>query len=276
VVSRAFLPDRYSSTKFALEGFSEAMALEIAQFGIKLTIVELGAFRTRFLDRDTLRYGNKTIPDYADFSSKTKATVEARNHRQIGNPAWLAKALLMLAEEPNPPLRYVAGSNAAEKLDTKLRSVSDELAKWRELSLSTDEGCLATLIVLVREVWLGRTLEPERLHGGGQQSLLQLRSPPRPLHTSPPCRCGSCHVEASTQSSDRGGSLLLFDVPRPLADYEDLALRRIKLTAFRTRLYFGASPSISRALAASRSHAWIEAVSASCLGTLRQLKSHTC
>jgi hypothetical protein len=86
----------------------------------------------------------------------------------------------------------------------------------------------------------------------------------------------SCHVEASTQSSDRGGSLLLFDVPRPLADYEDLALRRIKLTAFRTRLYFGASPSISRALAASRSHAWIEAVSASCLGTLRQLKSHTC
>jgi hypothetical protein len=88
-----------------------------------------------------LRYGNKTIPDYADFSSKTKATVEAWSDRQIGNPARLAKALLMLAEEPNPPLRYVAGSDAVEKLDAKLRSVSEELAKWRDLSLSTDGNC---------------------------------------------------------------------------------------------------------------------------------------
>jgi hypothetical protein len=70
--------------------------------------------------------------------SKTRSILEARNHRQIGNPARLAKALLVLAEEPNPPLRYVAGSDAVEKVSAKLQGVSDEIAKWRELSVSTD------------------------------------------------------------------------------------------------------------------------------------------
>jgi hypothetical protein len=81
---------------------------------------------------------NDEIADYGDFSLRTKASVEARNHRQTGNRALLARALMLLADEAKPPLRHVAGSDAIEKAGAKLKDMGDEMTKLHELSLSTD------------------------------------------------------------------------------------------------------------------------------------------
>jgi NAD(P)-dependent dehydrogenase (short-subunit alcohol dehydrogenase family) len=128
----------YTSTKFALEGFSESLVFEVAEFGIKVTLVEPGAFRTDFLNGDVLRYGTRTIDDYASFTAAARATVEKRNGRELGDPTKLAEALILLAGLENPPLHFVAGPDAFDKMTTKLKAVSDEVAAWRDLSLSTD------------------------------------------------------------------------------------------------------------------------------------------
>ena len=128
----------YSSTKFAIEGFSEALAQEIADFGLKLTIVEPGAFRTDFLDDRSLKRGTHDLDDYADFRAKANAVFEARNHDQVGDPDKLGRALVQLANETNPPLRFVAGADALKVVDDKLEYVAREVARWRELSRSTD------------------------------------------------------------------------------------------------------------------------------------------
>ena len=128
----------YSSTKFAIEGFSEALAQEIADFGLKLTIVEPGAFRTDFLDDRSLKRGTHDLDDYADFRAKANAVFEARNHNQVGDPDKLGRALVQLANETNPPLRFVAGADALKVVDDKLDYVAREVARWRELSRSTD------------------------------------------------------------------------------------------------------------------------------------------
>ena len=128
----------YTSTKFALEGFSESLVFEVAEFGIKVTLVEPGAFRTDFLNGDVLRYGTRTIDDYASFTAAARATVEKRNGRELGDPTKLAEALILLAGLQNPPLHFVAGPDAFDKMTTKLKTMSDEVAAWRDLSLSTD------------------------------------------------------------------------------------------------------------------------------------------
>ncbi|MBA8881959.1 oxidoreductase [Phyllobacterium myrsinacearum] len=128
----------YCSTKFAVEGFSESLAMEIAQFGIHVTIVEPGFFQTDFLDESSVRYGEQGIKDYASFSSETRTTYDGYSYKQAGNPAKLGSALVELAASREPPLRYVAGSDAVKGIATKLDSVHAEINKWRSLSISTD------------------------------------------------------------------------------------------------------------------------------------------
>jgi NAD(P)-dependent dehydrogenase (short-subunit alcohol dehydrogenase family) len=127
----------YSATKFAIEGFSESLAQEIAGFGIKLTIVEPGAFRTDFLDGRSLKLGTQELHDYADLRAKANAVFEARNHNQVGDPDKLGRALVQIAGEIDPPLRFVAGADALKVIDDTLRAVADEVERWRSLSLST-------------------------------------------------------------------------------------------------------------------------------------------
>lgn len=128
----------YSATKFAIEGFSESLAQEIAGFGIKLTIVEPGAFRTEFLAGGSLKLGTRELHDYVDFRAKANAVFEARNHNQVGDPDKLGRALVRIAGEVDPPLRFVAGADALKVLDDKLHAVATEVERWRSLSLSTD------------------------------------------------------------------------------------------------------------------------------------------
>jgi NAD(P)-dependent dehydrogenase (short-subunit alcohol dehydrogenase family) len=128
----------YCAAKFAVEGFSESLAPELAQFGIHVTIVEPGFFRTDFLDGSSVRYGTKTIGNYGTFGTDIEASYNNHSHQQAGDPAKLGKVLVDLASEDNPPLRYLAGSDAVDVATAKLARHGAEIARWRDLSISTD------------------------------------------------------------------------------------------------------------------------------------------
>lgn len=128
----------YCSTKFAVEGFSESLALDVADFGIRVTIVEPGFIRTDFLDDRSIRYGDEMIDDYAAVSARLRDEYASYNHRQGGDPAKLAAALVTLAASAQPPMRYAAGSDAFERISGKLAGVRAELEHWQALSASVD------------------------------------------------------------------------------------------------------------------------------------------
>jgi NAD(P)-dependent dehydrogenase (short-subunit alcohol dehydrogenase family) len=128
----------YCATKFAVEGFSESIAREVAAFGIHVTIVEPGFFRTDFLDESSVRYGSRQIEDYAEISAQMKAFWDGRNHAQAGDPAKLGRALVDLADRADPPLRFAAGSDAVAMIGGKIASLQAELDAWSDLSVTTD------------------------------------------------------------------------------------------------------------------------------------------
>ena len=128
----------YCATKFAVEGFSESLALEVARFGIHVTVVEPGFFRTDFLDATSVRYGDTRIADYDDPQGAPRVDYSAYNHRQPGDPAKLGRALVQMAAWDDPPLRFAAGSDAVafarETFDRRLAEIAEHAA----LSSSTD------------------------------------------------------------------------------------------------------------------------------------------
>lgn len=128
----------YCSTKFAVEGFSESLALEVAQFGIHIIIVEPGFFRTDFLDGSSIKYGDNTISDYATLAAQMREVYDSHNHTQLGDPAKLGAAMVKLASLEKPPLRYAAGSDAVDGIINKMTAMRREIDTWRELSVSTD------------------------------------------------------------------------------------------------------------------------------------------
>jgi NAD(P)-dependent dehydrogenase (short-subunit alcohol dehydrogenase family) len=128
----------YCSTKFALEGFSEGLAAEVAPFGIFVTIVEPGPFRTDFLTRESLRFGSTPIADYDERRARIQANFETRNGKQPGDPTRLAEAIVRLAGEPKPPLRFIGGKFALDIMDKKLANVRADIDPWREVSAATD------------------------------------------------------------------------------------------------------------------------------------------
>jgi NAD(P)-dependent dehydrogenase (short-subunit alcohol dehydrogenase family) len=128
----------YCTSKFALEGFSESLAKEVSPFGISVTIVEPGPFRTEFLKSESLRFGGKPIADYEDSRRQIRASMEERNGRQPGDPQKLAEAMVGLANEAKPPLRFFAGALAVNVADQKLAIMRAEIDSWRQLSISTD------------------------------------------------------------------------------------------------------------------------------------------
>ncbi len=129
----------YGSTKFAVEGLSESLATELAPFGIKVTIVEPGFFRTDFLNDNSLAISPAAIADYVGTpAGDMRQFAAAANHGQPGDPAKFAKGILTLANAANPPLRMPFGSDTVAKIEEQNASVAEELAQWRELAISTD------------------------------------------------------------------------------------------------------------------------------------------
>ncbi|MFL6707583.1 MAG: SDR family NAD(P)-dependent oxidoreductase [Massilia sp.] len=128
----------YSASKFAVEGFSEALAEEMATFGIRVTIVAPGPFRTDFLTSRSLRVGALTLPDYDAMRQKILAGFAARDGRQTGDPVKLAQAIVALANDPAPPLRFVAGTPALDAALQSLARKQEEIASRRAQSVDTD------------------------------------------------------------------------------------------------------------------------------------------
>lgn len=126
----------YCSTKFAVEGLSEALAKEIAPLGIKVTIVEPGAFRTDFNGR-SLSVPEQQIDDYAQTTSQFLEWLKQMDGQQPGDPQKAAQAMIQAVESDSPPLRLALGEDAVNTIEQKLQSLQAELDQWREVSLAT-------------------------------------------------------------------------------------------------------------------------------------------
>lgn len=128
----------YCSTKFAVEGLTEALAAELAPLGVKVTVVEPGYFRTDFLDSRSLSVSPTRISDYQATAGAVREHATQLSHAQPGDPVKFAKGIVKLVNAPNPPLRLPFGSDAVAAIEAKNAAVAAELAAWRELSVSTD------------------------------------------------------------------------------------------------------------------------------------------
>jgi len=127
----------YAATKFALEGLSLSVAAEVEPFGIKITIVEPGFFRTDLLDARNVRWGNSVIEDYAAEGS-VEEIWSPYDGTQSGDPAKLGEVLVKIAGMENPPKRLIAGSDALAVVQPDLEARLQEIRAHEELSSSTD------------------------------------------------------------------------------------------------------------------------------------------
>ena len=128
----------YCSTKFAVEGLTEALHDELAPLGIHATVVEPGYFRTDFLDSSSLSNTTQRISDYAGTVSKMREYAAGRNHEQPGDPAKLAQAIVQIANAVEPPLRLPLGTDTLKVIAETNAFVERETARWRTLAESTD------------------------------------------------------------------------------------------------------------------------------------------
>jgi NAD(P)-dependent dehydrogenase (short-subunit alcohol dehydrogenase family) len=126
----------YCSTKFAVEGISEALAREVASLGIKVTIVEPGAFRTDFNGR-SLVVTDTQINDYEEIIGGFRQWIKEMDGKQPGDPVKAAAAMIQAVESENPPLRLALGADALDAIASKLESVKTELEVWREVGTNT-------------------------------------------------------------------------------------------------------------------------------------------
>jgi NAD(P)-dependent dehydrogenase (short-subunit alcohol dehydrogenase family) len=109
----------YCSTKFAVEGITEALHYELAPLGIHATVVEPGYFRTNFLDGSSLQQTATQILDYAETVGKMRTLASERNYQQPGDPTKLAQAMLQLANADTPPLRLPLGTDTLQAIAEK-------------------------------------------------------------------------------------------------------------------------------------------------------------
>jgi NAD(P)-dependent dehydrogenase (short-subunit alcohol dehydrogenase family) len=128
----------YAAAKFGVEGWMEALAPEIAPFGIKAMLVEPGFFRTELLTPQSTSYARSTIDDYAERTAATVAGWQSMDGKQGGDPAKLADALVQLAGLDERPLRFIAGADAMEAVEQKADSLRAATDAHRDLSSSLD------------------------------------------------------------------------------------------------------------------------------------------
>jgi NAD(P)-dependent dehydrogenase (short-subunit alcohol dehydrogenase family) len=127
----------YAGSKFALEGISESLGKEVAQFGIHVTAVAPGSFRTDWAGRSMVR-SERSIADYDALFDPIRATRAARSGKQPGDPAKAAQAILKLASLAEPPAHLLLGSDALGLVRGKLAHMEQEISAWEALTRSTD------------------------------------------------------------------------------------------------------------------------------------------
>lgn len=128
----------YCSTKFAVEGLTEALAQELAPLGIHATAIEPGYFRTDFLDAMSLSVSPTEIDDYAETAGAVRIKAREISYNQPGDPDKLAEAVIALVDTPQPPVRLPLGSDTVAAIRDKHASDAEIVARWHDLSVSTD------------------------------------------------------------------------------------------------------------------------------------------
>lgn len=124
----------YAASKFGVEGWIESLTPEVAPFGIRTMLVEPGFFRTELLTPESTNYADSSIEDYAERAKRTVAAWKSMNGQQSGDPAKLADALVQLASQDEPPLRFAAGADAVGAFEHKAKDLFAQAGAYRELS----------------------------------------------------------------------------------------------------------------------------------------------
>jgi NAD(P)-dependent dehydrogenase (short-subunit alcohol dehydrogenase family) len=127
----------YNASKFAVEGFSEALAAELTPLGIHVTVIEPGPFRTDFLGRSGVE-AKLRIADYDATAGKTREYFHTQAGKQPGDPARAVKAMIQVVESPNPPLHLILGAIALKRFREKLEKWNQEIAAWEQVTLGAD------------------------------------------------------------------------------------------------------------------------------------------
>jgi NAD(P)-dependent dehydrogenase (short-subunit alcohol dehydrogenase family) len=127
----------YNASKFALEGFSEALYLELAPLGIKVTIVEPGPFRTKWAG-GSMKFTEQSIPDYVQTAGKVKTMLANISGNQPGDPVRGAQAILKVIDAENPPLRLLLGKSAIDRAKGKVEWLKKDIEAWEQVGLSAD------------------------------------------------------------------------------------------------------------------------------------------
>jgi NAD(P)-dependent dehydrogenase (short-subunit alcohol dehydrogenase family) len=136
LASSAELTSAYAASKFALEGWMEALRVEVAPFGIHITVVNPGFFRTELLSEQSTRYAEPSVADYEERRTALLAAWKATHGRQAGDPAKLAQALLTIAGQEPPPRRFLAGADAIATAEQKIAELRTDIESNRPLSTS--------------------------------------------------------------------------------------------------------------------------------------------
>jgi NAD(P)-dependent dehydrogenase (short-subunit alcohol dehydrogenase family) len=126
----------YAASKFGVDGWMESLAPEVEPFGIHTTIVNPGFFRTELLTKESTNYATPSIDDYAERNTAQREFWETQNGQQSGDPAKLAQALLTIADEEQPPRRFVAGADAIDTAEQQIATLQQQIDAYRELSSS--------------------------------------------------------------------------------------------------------------------------------------------
>ena len=126
----------YAASKFGVEGWMESLHAEVAPFGINTTIVNPGFFRTGLLTEQSTNYAAPSIADYDERRATQLEFWKAQNGRQSGDPAKLARALIVIARQEPPPRRFIAGADAIATAEQKLADLKAQIDSNRDLSTS--------------------------------------------------------------------------------------------------------------------------------------------
>jgi NAD(P)-dependent dehydrogenase (short-subunit alcohol dehydrogenase family) len=127
----------YCGSKFALQGISEVMRSEMAPFGVHVTTLCPGSFRTDWAGRSMVRT-ERSIADYDSLFDPIREARQAVSGKQLGDPDKLAAAVLMLVDSTNPPPQLLLGSDAFKHVSAKLERLQQEINAWKSVTFSTD------------------------------------------------------------------------------------------------------------------------------------------
>jgi NAD(P)-dependent dehydrogenase (short-subunit alcohol dehydrogenase family) len=127
----------YNATKFAVEGFSEALAAELEPLGIHVTVVEPGPFRTDFLGRSGKAAAHE-LPEYKDTAGKARNYLKTQSGKQPGDPQKAVEAIITAADSSQPPLHLILGKIALARFRDKLAQWEKEIAAWEPVTVGAD------------------------------------------------------------------------------------------------------------------------------------------